>query len=372
MITLLATSAVAVSAQGTHTGGPNEGSMPTPTRTENGTVWVKTDIITIMADGQFPSFHFWYTSDANGEHAKFMTTYVMIVEFEDGNADGAFQSEEQLYFAPLAAYEWSLTIGQVEQDGVTTEVWLKYTKSGIRTGPLPDAPLAALSGSGSIQRFEEVTLQIWAHIYLEDYYGEVTDDHGRNVTYDVDARAELKMDIEIGNFPFSSETSMVALETLQRENLAPGEPNLNRHRIQTRERFRNVTLDSAMNWSTTGGNETRFERMNGTDVQKLDFVQAETGIAQGFFSWLDMATITWPGGVTELVPVNASYVPTGTGVAVYLSYPNFDGGSILHDPSIGLYPDAAPLTPPVIDLPLVVGIGGVAVLAMLIVFVRKR
>ena len=180
------------------------------------------------------------------------------------------------------------------------------------------------------------------------------------------------MDIEIGNFPFSSETSMVAIQTLQKEDLNSGDPQLNRHRVETRERLHNNTIDSSMNWTTTGGNETRFEAMNCTDVQRMDFVDSVTGVAQGFFTWVDEALITWPGGEQELVYVNASYVPTGAGIAVYLSYPNFDGGSILHDPSIGLYENAAPVIGLEVDPLLVVGIGGVAVLAILIVLIRKK
>jgi hypothetical protein len=373
MATLLGTATVNVSAQEGGPGGQGSGSPPEQTRSADGTVWVKTDIITIMADSEIPQFHFWFAVDENGEHAKFQTSFVMLVEFEDTNGDGAYQSDEAIHFAPLAAYEWSLTTGNIQDGGITTEVWLKYTKSGVRVGPPPDAAEpTALDGPGSIQRFEDVTLQIWAHIYLNDYEGLVTDDHGANVSYVVDGLSELKMDIGIGNFPFSSETSMVALQTLQKEDLNTGDPQLNRHRVETRERLHNNTIDSSMNWTTTGGNETRFEDMSGTDVQRMDFVDSTTGVAQGFFTWLDEALITWPGGEQELAYVNASYVPTGAGVAVYLSYPNFDGGSILHDPSIGLYENAAPVIGIQVDPLLIVGIGGVAVLAILIVLIRKK
>jgi hypothetical protein len=127
-----------------------------------------------------------------------------------------------------------------------------------------------------------------------------------------------------------------------------------------------------MNWSTTGGNETRFERMNGTELQRMDFVDSEAEVAQGFFSWLDKAVITWPGGDTEAVDVNVSYVPLGDGIAVYLAYPYFDDGSILHDPSIGLYPEGAPIIGTSIDYVLVAGISGVVLLAILVVLVRKK
>jgi hypothetical protein len=57
---------------------------------------------------------------------------------------------------------------------------------------------------------------------------------------------------------------------------------------------------------------------------------------------------------------------------VYLAYPYFDNGSILHDPSIGLYPDGAPSIGSTFDIVLLAGIGSVSLLAILIVLIRKR
>jgi hypothetical protein len=367
MVALVGTMSTTATAMGDGMDHPMDRpkpGMPDHSRTSDGSVWINTDIITIMANDDMPHFHFWYTSDENGTHARFSTSYVMIAEFEDSNGDGAYQTNETLYFAPLSAFEWTLTTGDVVEGDVTTEVWLKYTKSGVRSSMMPDMPLASLEGMGDIQRFSDVTIQIWAHIYLDDYTGEVTDDHGVQFNYTVVGRSELKMDIEIGNFPFSSENSSVTIETLQRENEAISNQFVHRHRIETRERFRNVTMDSDMNWTTTGGNESRFERMDGTNCQSLNFFDSETGLAQGFFNWLDTAVITWPGGETEAVDVVASYAPSGNGVSVYLAYPYFDDGSILHDPSIGLYPEGAPSVSP--------SIGVVALLAILVIFVRKK
>ncbi|MHA1849733.1 MAG: hypothetical protein ACTSW8_00570 [Candidatus Thorarchaeota archaeon] len=373
LVALLGTTALA-SAQGPATTPPGAGGPPEKKMGDDGTVMINTDIISIMANGEIPMFHFWYAVDDEGAHAKFSTSFVMIAEFEDLNEDGGYQTNEALYFAPLSAYEWTLTTGVVEEGGVVTEVWLKYTKSGVRSVQMPDAAPAALEGTGSFMRFEDVTMQIWGHIYLNDYEGEVRDDQGSHANYTVAGGSELKIDIEIGNFPFSSEDSMVTVQTLQREHIATGieEPQLHRHRIETRERFRNTSLNSDMNWTTTGGNESRFESMTGTNIQKIDFIDYDAGLAQGFFSWVDKAVITWPGGTTDAVDVNATYVPTGVGTAVYLSYPYFDDGSILHDPSIGLYPEGAPIISEPIDNVLVAGIGAVALVAVLIVLVRKK
>jgi hypothetical protein len=378
LVALLGTTASTATAMGPGSGMDNPMDRPMPgmpdhSRMSDGTIWINTDIITIMADHEVPIIHYWYTSDTDGSQVMFSTSFEMLVEFEDLNDDQAYQRNEYLYFAPLAAFEWTVSTGEVTEDDVITEVWLKYTKSGVKTSMNPEVSLASLDGMGDIQRFSDVTLQIWAHIYLEDYTGEVSDDHGVQFNYTVTGRSELKMDIEIGNFPFSSENSSVAIETLQREHQAMSQDEMHlHHRIETREQFRNVSLDTEMNWTTEGGNETRFERMNGTHCQRLDFVDYETDIFRGFFTWLDTAVITWPGGETEAVDVTASYLPRGDGVAVYLAYPYFDDGSILHDPSIGLYETGAPLVSTSIDPVLVAGIGGVAILALLVVFIRKK
>ena len=115
-----------------------------------------------------------------------------------------------------------------------------------------------------------------------------------------------------------------------------------------------------------------FERMNSTDVQCIQFVDDVLDVAQGFFSWVDQAVITLPGGATEAVNVTASYVPMGMGLAVYLAYPNFDNGTLFHDPSIGLYESGAPTETPPIDVPVVLVIGLLAAVAIAAVVLRRR
>ncbi len=350
------------------------GKMPDRETGPNGTVWINTDIITIMANGQFPSFHFWFTADENGSNSKFMLSYVNLIEFEDANGDNAFQSNETLNFAPLAAYEWDLRADAVVEGDITTEVWLKYTKSGPRAaGPLQGFE-PAMDGPGSVHEYEDVTIQIFAHIYLEDYHGEVTDDAGVKANFTVAGGSELKMDITIGNFPFSTNTSSVALQTSLRENIASGDMNQNRHRYVIREKTRNMTGDSSNVDPSMTRNESMFMNRVENHTQKVDLVDAETSTTEGFFSWVDQAVITWPGGATEAVDVTASYIPTMQGLALYLAYPNFDTGSLLHDPSIGLIEESAPPVTPEILTDLIVfgGIGAIAILIVIVVLVRRK
>jgi len=360
---------VEVSAQGQ---GPGHGSMDPPSRDEQGSIWINTDIITIMASDAFPSFNFWYANDENGSYAKFLAQYVTLIEFEDQNEDGTFQTSEILNFAPLAAYEWTVQTGtETDSDGAITEIWLKYTKGGSNIGGMMDGmgPPHDYPGQGAIDEYEDVTLQIWAHLYLDDYDGSVSNASGVHATYTIGGSTELKMDIEIGNFPFSSETASVALEVLLKENLSGA---MNMHMFETKEMTRNVTANSNMDWSTPSGNQTKFQNMNQTHNQIIDFVNTESESAEGFFSWLDVATVTWPGGAVEVVDVSASYVVTHSGLSVYLSYPHFDGGSLLHDPSIGVYEESAPAEVVEPDYLLILGIGIIAILAIGVAIVRKR
>lgn len=355
----------------THPTMPPENRMPDHRVGSDGTVWISTDIITIMANNEVPMFHFWFTADENGSMTKFSTTYLNIIEFMDSNDDGAYQNDEVLYFAPLAAYEWTVQTGSVvDDDGAVSEVWLKYVKGGLREGGMhPDAPSLLMAGHGSVQRFEDVTIQIWAHIYLDDYYGNVTDDKGVHANFTVAGGYELKMDIEIGNFPFSSNESSVALQVLLRENEAMGSQM--RHHISTREQSRVMNMTSDMNW-TQSEMEHRFENRNNTHVQEVEFTNDVTGVPEGFFKWVDKALITLPGGETQAVNVSASYIPVGMGVALTLAYPNFDDGTLLHDPSIGLYPDAIPETGTPTENLIIMGVGIVAVLAIVVVIAKKR
>ena len=361
-------------------GMPGMGHMPGYEMGDDA-VWISTDVITIMAMEEMPAFNFWYNSDTNGSFARFMAAYTMIAEFEDSNGDDAYQFNETLYAAPLGAYEWTLQTGTLEdENGTTTEVWLKYTKSGIHeSGPeeehmMPGRDMMApmYGETSDIDRFEDVTLQFWAHIYFKDYNGNVSDSEGTSANYTIAGGTELKIDIEIGNFPFSNETSKVAIQSMLNENMGMGSMMQPSHMFMTNEEFGNITGNSMMDWSTEFGNETRFHNVIGTHMQQIDFMDIVTQTTQGFYKWLDQAVINWSGGVSEAVNVAASYVPTGMGLSVFLAYPNFGNGTLLHDPSIGLIEGAeslfsSPLNPLVLG-----GIVVVAVLALTVVVIRKR
>ena len=53
--------------------------------------------------------------------------------------------------------------------------------------------------------------------------------------------------------------------------------------------------------------------------------------------------ITDLNGTETAVDVDASYWTDGQGLLLFFAYPNFDGGSILHDPSMRLFDSGTPV-----------------------------
>jgi len=346
-----------------------EEKEPDEHRDSDGTAWIQTDIMTVMLDPEIPSYQYWYTSDDNGSLTRFMVNYLMIVEFEDDNGDGVYQPNETLAFAPLDAFEWSLQTGAITNElGQNTEVYASYTKGGL-SGDWEDdwfedwmpgyedeeddnETLLASEGEGDydydFSRFKFMTLQFYGHIYMDDYNGTVTDDEGVKANYTVLGGVELKIDIEIGNFPFLSNTSSVAVLNYLREDVASSDEY--DHLFILHEDSGDDEHDSSEEMEHLGEVfEDHDEDNDGEDdeVQEISFVDATTDVTHGFYRWLDTAVMTMLNGSQVAVDVSASYWTDGNGLLLFFAYPNFDGGSILHDPSLRLIEDGSPYTPPV-------------------------
>ena len=333
-------------------------------RDSDGTVWIETDVMTVTLAPNMPIYQYWYAGDANGSLARFMVGYMMIVEFEDANADGVYQPNETLSFAPLDAFEWSLQTGQVtnELDEVT-ELFASYTKGGLSNdweddwyrNWMPeieedneDPVVLSSDDDSSFAQYSGMTLRFYGHIYTSDYSGNITDDFGVESNYTVKGGMELKVDIEIGNFPFMSNTSKVAVLNYLREDVASSSEY--EHCFKLHEDHGDSEIDSE---DISDDHGVRFEDHdedhNGEDddVQQLSFVDAITNETRGLYSWLDKAVVTDLDGTETAVDVEASYWTDGNGLLLFLAYPNFDGGSIIHDPSMRLYDTQTPVNQPI-------------------------
>jgi hypothetical protein len=111
------------------------------------------------------------------------------------------------------------------------------------------------------------------------------------------------------------------------------------------------------------------------DIQELSLVDGSTDITRGFYRWVDKAVVTAINGSQYAVDVGASYWTNGEALLLFMAYPNFNGGSLVHDPSMGLVDGASPVsTTPVIPPAevLLLGLGAVGVIAIVAVFALRR
>jgi hypothetical protein len=369
---------------------------PTETRDSDGTVSIQTDVMTIVLNPDLPSYQYWYTPNDNGSLARFMVTYMMIVEFEDSNGDGVYQPNETLAFAPLDAFDWNLQTGTVKNgDGQNIEVYTSYTKGGLSDHWEDDwfkdwmpgynnheeEQPSLLSDEGSndynFSRFEHMTLQFYSHIYMNNYTGTVTDDGGVKASYMVLGGVELKIDVGIGNFPFLSTTSKVAVLNYLREDVASSETH--DYYFVLHEDTGDYEHDSSENMQQLGEvfkNHDENHDGIGDTTQQISLVEATTDVTRGFYTWLNTAVMTMLNGSQTAVIVGASYWTDGNGLLLFFAYPNFDGGSILHDPSLKLIEGGSPYTPPVGLFNIPIGyyalFGATVVLIAIVGFVVKR
>ena len=342
----------------------DESHEPVEHRDDDGTAWIETDIMTVMLHPELPSYQYWYTPDDNGSLARFMINFMMVVEFEDSNGDGVYQPNETLNFAPLDAFEWILKTGTIEKDGVNKEVYASYTKGGLSddwdddwfedwmpsweddSPEEPENPELLLASGDDYENhtfahFSDLTLQFYGHIYNEDQIGKVIDDEGIQAEYTIEGGVELKIDIEIGNFPFTSDTSKVAILNYLREDVASSE-DIN-HYFTFHEESGDDDHESEDEMEEYG---EEFDYILDSDVQEISFVEETANETQGFYRWVDKAVVKHLNGSKEAVDVSASYWTNGEGLLLFLSYPNFNGGSLMHDPSVRFIEGSSLYTPP--------------------------
>jgi hypothetical protein len=327
----------------------------------DGTAWIQTDIMTATLNPNMPMYQFWYTSDTNGSTARFMVNFRMIVEFQDANGDGVFQPNETLAFVPLDAFEWSLQTGSItDVNNKVTEIYASYTKGGMsnkwednwfdnwmprlnESESVPTSLADDSSNNYNFTRFSQMTLRFYGHVYTSDYHGNVTDDFGVQANYTIAGGEELKVDIEIGNFPFISNTSKVAVLNYLKEDVASN--NESEHSFALHEDHGDVEVQSEDMSNNYGLHfEDSDSNHDGKDdsVQHLALVDDVTNVTQGLYTWLDKAVVTFLNGSEIAVDVGTSYWTDGNGLLMFFAYPNFDGGSILHDPSMKLLESGMP------------------------------
>ncbi|TFG15506.1 hypothetical protein EU537_00365 [Candidatus Thorarchaeota archaeon] len=231
--------------------------------------------------------------------------------------------------------------------------------------------------------YEETTVQLYAHIYLNDYNGSVTDDEGVQANYSITGGTELKIDIEIGNFPFSSNTSKVTLLNFLQEDIASDEDADYKFRLH--EEDGEHEIESEDEWEFEDDIVEIFENLDedgdgeADDVQTISLVEDSTNQTRAFYTWLHKAIIELPNATTNAVDVKVSYFTTGEALLLFLAYPYFDDGTLVHDPSLKLLKESSPITGPThiftgVPINILLGVSIIGVIAVIgaAVAIRKR
>jgi hypothetical protein len=94
----------------------------------------------------------------------------------------------------------------------------------------------------------------------------------------------------------------------------------------------NTNVNIASN-QTASGMEDPIEHPK--PIVKINFATQNTTLA-GFFRFVSDATVTYSNGTINTVPVKASYIAAGNYMRLFIGYPYFGNGTLVHDPSIGV------------------------------------
>ncbi len=260
---------------------------------KNGIAKIETANVTVSVNalGSIPTFHYKLVS---GYSVNVM--FKQLHEYQDLNADGAFQYNESLVGTPplsLSSIQWTFSGFDVEENGgVTTAAHFNFTSDTI---------------IGAIYNDLEITIAM--HLYLEDQVIE---------GYELMGGAEFKFDIYINGWPWQEVDSLLAL----RFDITP--ENGSQCKNQS-----NQVIDTTVN--TTNNEQKLVEKANQIK-QILKFEKDGNG---AFFGYANQSRIrnTYESQY-RYGSVNASHSSTGDGILqIFLSFEHAD--SIIYDPSIG-------------------------------------
>lgn len=218
-------------------------------------------------------------------------------------------------------------------------------------------------------QFAEDNIIIECRLYFTPVEEKIETNNG-TVTYTVN-RAELKMDLIIKNWKWNIRHGFLLDSRLSKLNISyiSLKPSLSLWIKMTSFNLRRVNIDLLPFLSTidtsaslTSNFMVQVQEMmrikpvvNDSDTEPLTVkpsisvkgsmikinpvkfkMLTDEGVIAGFFKFIPNATIMYHNGNVVTVPVRASYMKSLGCIMLFLSYPYFNGGSLKHDPSIGV------------------------------------
>ena len=308
--TILGILTIAVMILGTPLARASE--QPTGTIDNQGNrIVFSTGSLTAVFDGMAPRVTFY-------DHNSMMrdveqVNFRALIEFNDADHNGVFESNEAVYRAIIDEGQWTHTGFYALPGGVG--VGINFTQAS-------DMSLEA----GRTLPKDSVTLIVKA--YNTTHTATI---NGQSVTI---GTAELKFDVSISNWPFQNTTDMLALQVNMHSSS---------EHYDVGEDSGTQTVDGSHEEGTTVTEHEFHETSSVEQETKLSTGMVTTSSTIGFFRFVNTATVTSPSGATTSVPVTASFKAEAdndagdreTFMKLYLAYPNF-AGTLVHDPSVGL------------------------------------
>jgi hypothetical protein len=294
-------------------GTPLARAAETPSGTvdnEGNRIVFTTGSLTATFEGMVPKVTFY---DHNSMmHDTQQVNFRALIEFNDADHNGVFESNEAVARAVLDEGQWTHTGFYSLSSGAG--VGINFTQ----------ASSMSLVGGGVLPA-HSVVLIVKAYNTTQT----VTVD-GKSVTI---GTAELKFDVVINSWPFQNTTNMLALQVNMHSSS---------EHYDLGEDSGTQTVDGSHDEGTAVA-EHQFHETSGVEQEtKLSTGAITTSSTLGFFRFVNKATVT-SSGTTSSVPVTASFKSEAdndggeheTFMKLYLAYPNFQG-TLVHDPSIGL------------------------------------
>jgi flagellar hook assembly protein FlgD len=296
-------------------GTPMARAAETPSGTidnESNRIVFTTGSLTAAFEGMGPKVTFYDHNSMTRVEQK--VNFRALIEFNDADHNGIFESNELVAKAVLDEGKWT-----------HTGFYSLPRGSGVGINFTLADPISLSAGKNLAAGL--VVLIVKAYNATQT----LTVD-GKPVTV---TTAEVKFDVVINSWPFQNATNMLALQ-------------VNMHSSTEHYDFGEISGTESVDGSHPEGTATaehEFHQTSGVEQEtKLSTGSITTSSTVGFFRFVNKATVTSPTGATSSVPVTASFKSETendggdkeTFMKLYLAYPNFGQGTLVHDPSVGL------------------------------------
>jgi hypothetical protein len=256
--------------------------------------------------------------------------------------DGMLVLEDVPYRASLEHATWSLSDITHETNadmGETVTVDMTASLDMNRRIASFEDDRSEESGTPGIEIIEDWAQAKVSFIVTSDNYSAHYADVQDSPDYDVNGSTELKFDISIDiDEAIYAEDLAIDIGLMMMENYTFSPTSMPEQYFFQGYQDDAITESDPYENETDGTVKIVHKFTPRSDFKQL-FAFVEEGEKESFFGWASQAEIGWTGDEDELVDIATLYRTDGESLRVYLSTPLNDTTiSVMHDPSLGLFP----------------------------------